>query len=380
MSGGGGGGDKTEKPTPERRKKARSEGQIPRTPDLAAWSVVGTGCLMLPSLVSAMSERMSERMLGIQVIAERPEPALVLTMIGSGAVDFATVLMPLIAVTAVAAIAGTGLQGGISPAWAQAKPKWERLNPVKGFKQRYSLVTLWEALKTLIKTLALGLVTWFAVRDLLPTVIAGGALPLSSSIDGFRAAAASLMQVCVILGVVLAAVDYVVQRRNIDKEIMMSHQEIKDEHKRSDGDPVMKQARRSRALAMSRNRMMSDIATADVVLVNPTHVAVALRYDPARGAPRVVAKGRGHLAKRIRELAAEHGVPMVADVPLARSLHDACAVGEEIPAALYGVVAEVLAFLVTIRRRDGRVGAPAEGRVAAAQPIRLPRPGVPGNR
>jgi len=361
-----GGGEKTEKPTAERLKKARSEGQVPRTPDLAAWAVVGSGCLMLPSVIEAMSGRMRELMQGVSVVAQRPEPALVLQLLGTGAVDFAVVLLPLVAVTAIAAIAGTGLQGGIQPAWALAKPKLQRLDPISGFKQRYSLVTLWEAAKTLIKTVALGLVTWFAVDRLLPTVAASGALPLSSAIDGFREAAASLMQVCVVLGIVLAGADYVVQRRKVMKEIRMSHQEIKDEHRRSEGDPQIKQARRSRALAMSRNRMMRDVAAADVVLVNPTHVAVALAYDPTRGAPRVVAKGKGHLARRIREIAAANGVPMVADVPLARSLHDTCAVGEEIPAALYGVVAEVLAFLVSLRR-SGRV-------VTAAEPMALPQP------
>jgi flagellar biosynthesis protein FlhB len=119
----------------------------------------------------------------------------------------------------------------------------------------------------------------------------------------------------------------------------MTKQEVKDEHKQAEGDPHVKGQRRARQLAMSRNRMMAEVGEADVVLVNPTHVAVALRYDPAKGAPRVVAKGAGAMAARIREEADRHRVPMVADVPLARTLHGACELGQEIPAELYAAVA-----------------------------------------
>jgi flagellar biosynthetic protein FlhB len=149
----------------------------------------------------------------------------------------------------------------------------------------------------------------------------------------------------------------------------MTRREVKEEHKQSEGDPQLKGAIRSRQLAMSRNRMMSEVAKADVVLVNPTHVAVALRYDPARGAPRVVAKGAGAVAARIRERAGEHRVPMVEDVPLARALHAQCDLGQEIPGELYEAVARVLAFVMALRRRGSaggthRVPVPRGPRVA----------------
>ena len=148
----------------------------------------------------------------------------------------------------------------------------------------------------------------------------------------------------------------------------MSLQEVKDEHKQADGDPQMKGMVRERQMRMSRNRMMADVATADVVLVNPTHVAVALKYDPASGAPRVVAKGQGAIATKIRERAHEHRVPLVKDVPLARAVHGACEVGDEIPPELYAAIARVLAFLFALkargvaaglRRRGGRGPGPA---------------------
>ena len=179
---------------------------------------------------------------------------------------------------------------------------------------------------------------------------------LSTLLDEAGGGAMSLLRTAVAAGLLLAAADVVVVIRRNRKKTRMSRQEIKDESKRSDGDPLLKGAIRSKQLAMSRNRMMAAIPTADVVLVNPTHVAVALRYEPGSGAPRVVAKGQGHVATRIRERATEHHVPMVADVPLARALHGACEVGDEIPEYLYTAVARVLAFVMALRRRGAAAG------------------------
>ena len=136
----------------------------------------------------------------------------------------------------------------------------------------------------------------------------------------------------------------------------MSKEEIKQEHKQTEGDPMVKSAIRSRQLAAARNRMMADVATADVVLVNPTHVAVALRYDAVKGAPRVVARGAGAIAAKIRELAAEESVPLVRDVPLARALYRSTKVGQEIPPELFAAVAQVLAFVISRRSRGQRGG------------------------
>ena len=135
----------------------------------------------------------------------------------------------------------------------------------------------------------------------------------------------------------------------------MTKHEVKQEHKNSEGDPLVKSAIRSRQLAAARNRMFQDIPEADVLLVNPTHVAIALRYDAERGAPRVVARGAGEIARKIREKAAESGVPLVRDVPLARALYSSTQVGQEIPQELYAAVAQVLAFVIT-RRTSGQSG------------------------
>ena len=148
----------------------------------------------------------------------------------------------------------------------------------------------------------------------------------------------------------LAAADYAYQRRTVMKQLRMTPREIKDENRQTEGDPMVKSAIRSRQMAMSRNRMLAAVATADVVLVNPTHYAVALRYESGQGAPRVVAKGADALAAKIRERAREHRVPIVEDKPLARLLYRVCDVEDEIPAELYVAVARILAFVMSLRR------------------------------
>ncbi|BDZ45080.1 EscU/YscU/HrcU family type III secretion system export apparatus switch protein [Naasia aerilata] len=159
-----------------------------------------------------------------------------------------------------------------------------------------------------------------------------------------------------IAGIGLALVDvFVVMRRN-RKQTRMTKREVRDENKSSEGDPLVRSQRRSKQLAMSRNRMIAAVGSADVVLLNPTHVAVALKYEKGKSAPRVVAKGAGEVAAKIRERAASTNTPMVHDIPLARALYGACDVGDEIPVELYGAVARVLAFVLSLKSRGAALG------------------------
>jgi flagellar biosynthesis protein FlhB len=153
------------------------------------------------------------------------------------------------------------------------------------------------------------------------------------------------------MGLVIAMADYAFQRHKTNKQMMMSRADIKREFRDSEGDPHQKAARRRRAAELSRNRMLRDVATADVLVTNPTHLVVALRYDPAEGAPRVIAKGADKVADKIKAIARRHGVPVTQDVPLARALYRHCRVGVHVPAALYEAVAVVLAAAY---RRTGR--------------------------
>jgi flagellar biosynthesis protein FlhB len=153
-----------------------------------------------------------------------------------------------------------------------------------------------------------------------------------------------------VAGLTLAAVDYAFQRRRVRRSLMMTKQEVKEEYRQSEGDPMTRHRIRQRQVEMSRNRMMAAVAVSSVVVVNPTHIAVALEYRPELGAPRVVAKGQGFIAARIREEAEKHNVPIVRDVPLARTLHSACKIGQAVPPALYEAVARLLAFVFSLKR------------------------------
>jgi flagellar biosynthetic protein FlhB len=199
-------------------------------------------------------------------------------------------------------------------------------------------------------------VLYASVRHLVPTLMASGTLPVTSVVSSVAGAILTLVRSAAVAGLAMAGADYLVVHRRNTKQLKMTKQEVRDEAKRSEGDPHLKGAIRSRQIAMSRNRMMAELPKADVVVVNPTHVATALRYDPARGAPRVVAKGAGAVAAKIRAVAAEHRIPMVQDVPLARALYKNCEIGAEIPPDFYTAVARVLAFVMGLKARGSAAG------------------------
>src|SRR5947208_68475 len=184
----------------------------------------------------------------------------------------------------------------------------------------------------LAKTTVLAAVLYTTTKDRIPTLMTAGQLPLGSLLAVVKDAVLGLVRAAAVAGIVMAAADYFVVRRRTNKQLRMTKEEVKQEYKNTEGDPHVKGQIRARQMAMARNRQMADVPTADVVLVNPTHVAVALRYEPTKGAPRVVAKGQGPVATKIRELAAEHRIPMVQDVPLARALHRRFDEGAELPA------------------------------------------------
>ncbi|MCW2610181.1 MAG: flhB [Cryptosporangiaceae bacterium] len=356
MSGGGGGGEKTEKPTPKKLADARKEGQIGKTPDLGAWAMVLGATFVLPMVISGTGSAATDLLMQVGGVIQDPDPAKTTHLLGTGLKAGAFALAPLAAVTVLVAIAGAAVQGGLHPATKLLKPQLKRLNPWPGLKRNFGPHGAWEALKTTIKTAALGVVLYAVIQTLTPALLTAGAMPLGSTVASAANAALTLIRLACLTGLIMAAADYVMVKRRSNKQLKMSHHEIKQEHKQSEGDPQLKGAIRSRQLAMSRNRMMTDVATADVVMVNPTHVAVALRYDPAKGAPRVVAKGAGPIAAKIREIADEKRVPMVSDIPLARALYKSCEVGQEVPPEMFTAVATVLAFVMALKSKGSAAG------------------------
>jgi flagellar biosynthetic protein FlhB len=352
----GPGGEKTEKPTPQRLKKARKDGQIPRTQELGTWLGAAAASVLLPMLVGNAYDAAQELFLQVGSVANDPEPAALSRLMGQALMAFLTTLLPMALGMMLVGTLASAAQGGVSVSGKPMKPTLKKLNPFPGFRRMFGTQGLWEAIKALIKTVALAVVIIATSNKAQELVSASGALPLSRITSVFAESAVLMFRVVGITGLVIAIADYLVVRKKMMKQLKMSQYEIKQEYKQSEGDPHMKAQRRSTQMAMSRNRMMSEVKEADVLLINPTHVAVALKYRADKGAPRVVAKGAGEVATKLRALAAEARVPMVQDVPLARALHASCELGQEVPAQLFTAVARVLAFVMQLNSRGVRGG------------------------
>jgi flagellar biosynthesis protein FlhB len=352
----GPGGEKTEKPTPQRLKKARKEGQIPRTQELGTWLGAAVASVLLPMMVGNAYDETRALFMQIGDVAAQPEASKISVLLGQALAAFLWTLMPMALALMVTGVAASAAQGGVSIATKGMKPTLKKLNPFPGIKRMFGTQGIWEAVKALIKTAALATVVIVTSDRAQELVSASGALPLSAVTATFAESAVLMFRVVAVTGLVIAVADYAVVRTKTMKQLKMSKYEIQQEHKQSEGDPHMKAQRRSVQMSMSRNRMMSEVATADVLLVNPVHVAVALKYEAAKGAPRVVAKGAGEVAAKLRERAAEARVPLVQDIPLARALHSSCEIGQEVPPQLFTAVARVLAFVMHLSSRGVRGG------------------------
>ncbi|WP_370288744.1 flagellar biosynthesis protein FlhB [Nocardioides sp.] len=349
----GGSEEKTEKPTPQRLKQARKDGQVPRTPDLGGWfGLLVVTLAMGPLLDRELTTLRTMMATHLRAISEASLP-LALTMLGDGLQHAFVSMIVLGSMVMVIGVLAALAQGGFYLSPKLAKPDAKKLNPIQGAKRLFGPHAAWEGIKVVAKSSVVAFLAWGSIQAMMPLV--GGLVPVRLVLEQATGEIRHLFLTVAIAGLVMAVADYAVMRRRIGKQVRMSHAEIKQEHKQTEGDPMLKGAIRARQLAAARNRMIADVGVADVVLVNPTHVAVALRYDPERGAPRVVARGAGAIAARIRERAAEERVPLVQDIPLARSLYRHCQVGQEIPRELWASVAQVLAFVLS-RRRAGQYG------------------------
>lgn len=349
-------GEKTEKPTEFRKRQARRDGTIARTPDVGTWGGMLVASIVLPMLASSLMAKGEDLYVaGLSVIAN-PDPLQALTLLKNAMRTGALAVAPICLALFVFGIVASGVQGGLRPATKLFKPDFKRLNPWRGLKKNFGGTAIWEAAKALVKTIVLGVVVYLSMRDVVPRLLASTTMPVGTLIATIGGALVTIFRVAAAAGLVLAAADYAMVRRRVNKQLMMTKEEVKEEHKRNEGDPHVKAQIRAKQLELIRHRMLAALPKADVVVVNPTHVAVALRYEPAKGAPRVVAKGADLLAAKIREVATEHRIPLVEDVPLARALYAACDLGDEIPTDLFGAVARVLAYVMMLKAKGSAAG------------------------
>lgn len=348
--------DRTEEPTQRRLEQARERGQVPAAREPGHVLVLGSGLLLAVVAGSWSVDRLVGSLRAALAAAGRSSGAgEALTALG----DALLVLLVWLAAPLAAAIAAPALQGGIVWTATPLAPKLERISPLAGARRLFSGSTLLELAKGLLK---LAIVAVAAVLVLLPLADrAEGLAELGpvQLLDVLAAAAVRLAGLVLAALLVLAAVDWVWQRLQHLRQLRMTRQEVKEELRDSEGDPLVKQRLRQLRLERARRRMMAEVPKATVVVTNPTHYAVALRYEAATmAAPVLVAKGVDHVALTIRDLARRHGVPVVENPPLARALHAALEPGQSVPPAHYQAVAELIAYVWRLAhtRGDGRPG------------------------
>ena len=343
-------GEKTEKATPKRLQDLRKKGTAARSIELPAGISLLVLVLVLPWMVTSLFAVLRSDLALVLSSASVDDLGQARALSVRVLLDAARSLALPVALVGGAALVSGSLVTFSKPNPAALKPQWVRESPKAAVKRMFSAHSAVELLKNTVKLAALTAVTYGAWRTGYRSLLAeGGEVAV---VQGLVAdATKTLLLHSAVLAVVVGVADAAWQRHTFGKQARMSKQEVTEEHKSAEGNPHTKGAIRSRQLAASRSRIIEAIPKADVVLANPTHLVVALRYEPGTVAPVVVAKGAGSTADRIKAIAAEHGVPVLRDKPLARAIYQAAEVGDTIPPDLFRVVAEVLAVVYSAKRR-----------------------------
>ncbi|MBK8436437.1 MAG: EscU/YscU/HrcU family type III secretion system export apparatus switch protein [Austwickia sp.] len=356
---------KTEAPTARRRKEAKEEGNVARTPDLSAWLTIIVFLIVGPAAIDNLRGLFVRTLGQVRAIMDEPSVPRLTEIFRDGMLGAIWVLAPLALGCMTLGSLGHIVQGGMKVYGKRFKPKWKKLNPGPGLKNMFGQQAAWTFAKTLLKFVVFGFVAYQVMRGALEGITISGAWSIGAIISIGSQAALNLLRVVAMVGLAIAALDYGMERRRIEKSLKMTKEEIKKESKQSEGDPQLRAAIKARQREVGRRRMMASVSEASVVMVNPAHVAVALKYVPGEGAPQVVAKGAGHLAARIRQEADVHEIPMVRDVIVARTLYKLCDVGAHIPLELYDAIAHVLAFVFHLEK---------QGKTAGPHESPIPRP------
>jgi len=348
--------EKTEKPTPKKLKESKDEGKVARSKDLnlAASSLSATAVLVWlgPTLVHRLADAVSASLNGVgsRARADVTPGDLTSLVIANGAL-IGLLVGPIAIAAAIAGVATAAAQGGLQFTAKNMTPDLTKLNPVNGLKRLAPSQSWVDMAKTLLIVTVLGSLAYQIGKGLaISSVRFPWMSPVGAAGEGWASVSRLLWQTGFAI-LSLSGGDYALQRWRLMKSLKMSVQDVRDEGKSSEGSPEMKGRVRKLQRELSRQRMMVDTASATVVVTNPTHYAVALKYDRDKSpAPIVVAKGKDLVALRIREIARKNGVPIIENPPLARALHAGAEVGDTIPAALFGAVAEILGYLIRIKQ------------------------------
>ncbi|MDY0187851.1 MAG: flagellar biosynthesis protein FlhB [Syntrophus sp. (in: bacteria)] len=346
--------ERTEEATPKRREDARKEGQVAKSRDLASVAILGS-CLIyfyfgsghfVSSLMDLMKNSFSHMNSHI-VTAENIQP-----LFFSAFFKTISLLAPFLLTVCIAAFLANVMQVGLKVSTKAVQPKWAKIDPLKGFARLFSMQSLVEFVKSVLKMAIVGFVAYLTVRNELTEI-----LPLANQtvwaivVYIGKTSFKILLTTCWVL-IVLALMDYLYQRWEFERNLKMTRQEIKEENKSTEGDPIIKARIRRLQREMAKKRMMANVPKADVIITNPTHLAIALKYDQnSMVAPAVVAKGAGYIAEKIKEIALEHGITTLENKPVAQVLYKTVDVNGTIPDSLYRAVAEILAYVYSLKQQ-----------------------------
>jgi flagellar biosynthesis protein FlhB len=344
--------EKTEQPSPRRLEKAREEGQVARSREWVTFALLASGAAGLWATSGLLGSHVGAAFYrGLTFDrAAAFDPAVMLAGAQAMSLDALAGIAPVFAVLAVVALVAPMLLGGLVLAPQSLAPDFSKLDPMSGMARMFSAQSAADLVKTLLKSLLIGTVGFVVVRDRVQAI--GDLLgePVRAAIPHTIALLAGSCAWIVAALALIALIDVPWQVWSLHRRLRMSREDLRQEHKESEGDPHIKARIKRQQQALARRRMMAEVPKAAVVVTNPTHFAVALRYEDSMSAPRVVAKGSDLVAQRIRELALAHRVEVLESAALARSLYRHTALGHEIPAGLYTAVAEVLAWVYQLRR------------------------------
>ncbi len=343
---------KTEKPTPRRIQEARERGQVARSVELNTVAVLLVSLLTFRYAGGYVMDNMAEvtafsfQNLGVSLGMETVHSLWIYYLI-----HIFLCLAPILGMIVLVSLLINYLQIGVMFTVKPLIPKFSNINPISGFQKIASSRTLVETLKTVLKVFLIGWVSYATVKAAIPQLVPAMDMANGESLQFIGSLTMKVMTRVLGILLVVAVLDYTYQKWFFLDSLKMTRQEIKDEMKQSEGDPMVKARIRQIQREMARRRMFDAVPKANVVITNPSHVAVALQYDDKMRAPTVVAKGERVVAERIKEQARLHHVPIVENPPLARTLFKACPVGAEIPGDLFEAVAEVLAFVYRMNHK-----------------------------
>jgi len=343
---------KTEKATPKRREKLRKEGTVLRATDLDAAVMLWTNLFLFMGAWGATFTLMAQQLayfLRSTADAGHFTSTDLQSLVWNVFLIVLKILLPFYAVNFLMALANQFRQHGFKPHFELMAPKFDRLNPVPGFRRIISIKALMESLKSVAKFAILGWVAYLVLAPRIPLLITTLQLPLGQSLTYVQETLFILYRNIMLAMLILALIDFFYQRHTFEQSMRMTKQEVKDEMKDAEGNPEIKRFQRQQMFQSLLHRIITQVPKASVVITNPTHFAVALRYDDKTAAPICVAKGADHLALKIRERATVSGVTIVENPPLARSLYRNVELDRPIPPDLYQAVAQVLAYVYRLK-------------------------------